>query len=289
MKNAADNLVLKDGDTVENFLLAADRDNVSIQAAGTYQDANVDGRPGENRVDYTRLALDNPNYQLDTDHLDDQKGTITRRKVTATAAPAARYVGEALTGFSGTLSLDGTGASADEIAAMRGEIAAYAADFDWETTDALAASAVPGEYGIYGAYHGGLSGGLGQNYTFGQDLPFNDTALDVQMLDPGTAYHAAAIEGLVRPDRTVYAQVLKDETSGYIIEPRYAVTYAEGGIGNGKDAGTDAFVAAGAQGRGEEQEGASRKAAAAVDAGDAVNLTGGDRMAEEDVSESLAM
>ena len=279
LSNAASHLSAVHGAGSVNTILAGDTVKVKF-ATGTFQSKNVAGTPGKNLVDYTGIALDNPNYALASDRLDNQAGTIKRRVVKATATPATRYIGDPMTGFGGQLSVDTTDTTAEQQAALKNEATSYTADFDWRTDAAGAAAAVPGKYGIYGSYHGSMGGDLGANYTFSQD-PFNDTALDVQMLDPGAAFHAATTEGLVRPDRTVYTQVSKDRTSDYADVPRYTVDYTAGGIGSGKDAeliARDTTV---------ERKLLDHDAYYTVNAKDAINLTGGDADGGESLQEAI--
>lgn len=146
---------------------------------------------------------------------------------------------------------------------------------------------MPGKYGIYGSYHDSKYGDLGANYTFSQD-PFNDTALDVQMLDPGAAFHAATTEGLVRPDRTVYTQASKDRTSDYARVPKYDVGYTAGGAGNGRTTEPIARDTMVEHERGEQHPIFARKAAFGIEGEDAINLEGGDRATRDQAEASLA-
>ena len=267
-------LVAANGADPINKILAGDRVGVA-SAKGTFRDPNVAGTPGANRVDYTHIALDNPDYQLANDALPDQPGTITRRPLRVKAKPQIRVLGEDLTGFApGTVS--GWATPADK-EALEGA-------FEWGPAPGAKQPVVPGLYGLYGTYHGQLEGDFDRNYTFDQE-PANRTAL---MIGPNRAYYAATADGLLRPDRTVYTQASKDRTSDYARVPKYDVGYTAGGAGNGRTTEPIARDTTVEHERGEQHPIFARKAAFGIEGEDAVNLDGGDRATRDQAEASLA-
>ena len=267
-------LVAANGADPINKILAGDRVGVA-SAKGTFRDPNVAGTPGANRVDYTHIALDNPDYQLAHDALPDQPGTITRRPLRVKAKPQIRVLGEDLTGFApGTVS--GWATPADK-EALEGA-------FEWGPAPGAKQPVVPGLYGLYGTYHGQLEGDFDRNYTFDQE-PANRTAL---MIGPNRAYYAATADGLLRPDRTVYTQASKDRTSDYARVPKYDVGYTAGGAGNGRTTEPIARDTTVEHERGEQHPIFARKAAFGIEGEDAVNLDGGDRATRDQAEASLA-
>ena len=267
-------LVAANGADPINKILAGDRVGVA-SAKGTFRDPNVAGTPGANRVDYTHIALDNPDYQLANDALPDQPGTITRRPLRVKAKPQIRVLGEDLTGFApGTVS--GWATPADK-EALEGA-------FEWGPAPGAKQPVVPGLYGLYGTYHGQLEGDFDRNYTFDQE-PANRTAL---MIGPNRAYYAATADGLLRPDRTVYTQASKDRTSDYARVPKYDVSYTAGGAGNGRTTEPIARDTTVEHERGEQHPIFARKTAFGIEGEDAVNLDGGDRATRDQAEASLA-
>lgn len=267
-------LVAANGADPINKILAGDRVGVA-STKGTFRDPNVAGTPGANRVDYTHIALDNPDYQLANDALPDQPGTITRRPLRVKAKPQIRVLGEDLTGFApGTVS--GWATPADK-EALEGA-------FEWGPAPGAKQPVVPGLYGLYGTYHGQLEGDFDRNYTFDQE-PANRTAL---MIGPNRAYYAATADGLLRPDRTVYTQASKDRTSDYARVPKYDVSYTAGGAGNGRTTEPIARDTTVEHERGEQHPIFARKTAFGIEGEDAVNLDGGDRATRDQAEASLA-
>ncbi|ERL04047.1 YDG domain-containing protein, partial [Mitsuokella sp. oral taxon 131] len=267
-------LVAANGADPINKILAGDRVGVA-SAKGTFRDPNVAGTPGANRVDYTHITLDNPDYQLAQDALSDQPGTITRRPLRVKAKPQIRVLGEDLTGFApGTVS--GWATPADK-EALEGA-------FEWGPAPGAKQPVVPSLYGLYGTYHGQLEGDFDRNYTFDQE-PANRTAL---MIGPNRAYYAATADGLLRPDRTVYTQASKDRTSDYARVPKYDVSYTAGGAGNGRTTEPIARDTTVEHERGEQHPIFARKTAFGIEGEDAVNLDGGDRATRDQAEASLA-
>lgn len=196
-------------------------DSINIIATGTYDNANAGKADGsdellDHSVNYTiALGTDaaSQNYQLATvDTTALGAGTITRRGLTIVANPASVRVGEAIPDFTGYV----TGYVTSDAALIEDFQNNY---LSFKTADDTT-TAKPGKYAVYGWYTNGtgessLAGNYGQNYTFSQ-LPANDTAFTVELVDPGREYHENVNpKTQFIPDRTAYNQAAMDYSGAY--------------------------------------------------------------------------